>query len=225
MNRSTNPRRQKAYQVIFFDLDGTLTDPKEGITKSIQFALEKMNLFVPSTSELEWCIGPPLKDSFSKLTNSTCEIILNTALEYYRKQFTQSGIYKNHLYDGVVEMLSYLNQEGYRLFVATSKPEVFAIQIIQHFALSQYFEKIHGSELDGTRSDKSHLLKHILESNNIKEPVLMVGDRKYDVIAARQNNIDCLGVTYGYGSQNELTQAGAYHLCRSPEEVYRWICS
>ena len=224
MNLSTK-QRKKDYQAVFFDLDGTLIDPKEGITKSIQFALEKLGLPVPGADELEWCIGPPLKEAFAKLANSSSEALLNAALGYYRKRYTEMGMYEHLVYPGVEWMLSHLHQGGHRLFVATSKPEVFAVKILEYFGLAHYFEKIYGSELDGTRSDKSDLLKYILENSSIKGPSLMIGDRKFDVIAALQNNIDPLGVTYGYGSCEELTEAGAYHLCQSPNEIYHWIHS
>lgn len=217
--------RKKQYQAILFDLDGTLTDPKEGITKSIQYALGKINVPAPNIDELEWCIGPSLKDSFSKLTNSSCESLLNLAVKYYRERYSAEGMYENKLYSGVEWMLSQLWRNGYRLFVATSKPELFAIQILEHFGLTQYFEKIHGAELDGTRSNKSDLIKYIITKNLITTPSLMVGDREFDINGALQNNIGSLGVTYGYGSAKELRDAGAHDLCGSPTEVYHWIHS
>ncbi len=219
---------KKPYQAIFFDLDGTLTDPKKGITKSIQFALEKMGLSLPPANKLECCIGEPLKETFSKLLDTSNEILLNAALSFYREYFTERGIFENFVYPDVQFMLENLIKEHFRLFIATSKPTLFAIEILKHFGLAHYFEKIYGSELDGTRSDKSQLLKYILENNNINTLVnhsLMVGDRKFDMIAALENELIPLGVTYGYGSRKELNEAGACHLCHSPNEVYKWIIS
>ncbi|MBA3602723.1 MAG: HAD hydrolase-like protein [Parachlamydiaceae bacterium] len=222
MNQHTNLTK-KPYQAIFFDLDGTLTDPKKGITGSIQFALEKMGLSAPPGDMLVWCIGEPLKEIFAKLLNTSCEALLIAALSFYREHFTNKGMYENFLYPDVPLMLENLIQENYRLFIATSKPEIFAVKILKHFGLAHYFEKIYGSELDGTRSDKSHLVKYIMENNSINNPSVMVGDRKFDVIAALDNELIPLGVTYGYGSIKELNDAGAFHLCHSPKEVYKWI--
>ena len=209
---------------IYFDLDGTLIDSKEGITKSIQFSLSKMELSSLTTDELEWCVGPPLRTVFAKLINNASESMLNTALMYYRERYSEIGIYEARLYTDIEWMLSNLRQQGFRLFVATSKPEVFAIKILKHLKVDQYFEKIYGSGLDGTHSDKTLLLNHILEPHS-KNTSVIVGDRKFDIIAALQNGIQPLGVTYGYGSREELEEAGAHDLCNSPNEVYHWINS
>ncbi len=213
----------KIYREILFDLDGTLIDPKEGITKCIQFALANMGVDAPSSDHLSWCIGPSLKESFRKLLPSPSEADLETALAHYRKRYAEQGMYEHFVYPDIEQMLSQLKKDGYRLFVATAKPEVFAVKILKAFHLSSYFEKIYGAELDGTRSDKAKLLEYIIENSSLKKPSLMIGDRRFDIEAALQNQIDPLGVTYGYGSQNELQQAGALHLCDSPMEIYSWI--
>lgn len=215
----------KKYQNIFFDLDGTLADPKEGITKCIQYALQKLGILAPSSDELEWCIGPPLMDVFACLGKNSSEIFLSEALKHFRERFTQRGMYENVLYPGINEMLLQLHQDGFKLFIATSKPQHFAIKILDHFKLSHLFENIYGCELDETRSDKSHLLKHILESGSISGKSIMIGDRKFDVIAAIENGMDHLGVTYGYGSIEELRNANVNHLCHSPADIYHWIHS
>ena len=168
-------------------------------------------------------MGRLLKESFDKVVDRASPILLDTVLGHYRERYKKVGMYEHRVYPGIQQMLSQLYEMRYRLFVATSKPEVFATQILHHFGLAGYFEKIYGAELDGTRSEKSDLIKYILETNSIKEPSLMVGDRKFDVIGALNNGIDALGVTYGYGSKEELTEAGAHHLCQSPDELYRWI--
>src|SRR3989344_4547318 len=154
MNPLPKPRK-KNYRIVFFDLDGTLIDPKEGITKSVQFALEKINAHVPTADQLEWCIGPPLKESFAKLVDRASPILLDTVLGHYRERYKKVGMYEHRVYPGIQQMLSQLYEMRYRLFVATSKPEVFATQILHHFGLAGYFEKIYGAELDGTRSEKS----------------------------------------------------------------------
>ncbi len=211
------------YREILFDLDGTLIDPKEGITKSIQFALEQMGIDIPSADDLEWCIGPSLKESFKKLIPSPSEADVNTAVAYYRKRYKEKGMYEHFVYPGIDKLLSQLQKDGYRLFIATAKPEIFAVDILNHFHLDSYFEKIYGAQLDGTHSDKGKLLQYIAEKSSLKSPSLMIGDRRFDMQAALQNKIDPLGVTYGYGSPDELKQAGALHLCDSPTEIYSWI--
>jgi phosphoglycolate phosphatase len=213
----------KIYREILFDLDGTLIDPKEGITKSIQFALENMGGNIPSAKDLEWCIGPSLKESFKTLLPSSSETDIAAAVAYYRKRYAEKGMYEHFVYPGIKLLLSQLQKDGYRLFIATAKPELFAVKILKHFELASYFEKIYGAELDGTRSDKTELLEYMIETSSLQKPSLMIGDRRFDMEAALQNQVDPLGVTYGYGSQDELRQAGALHLCNSPEEIYSWI--
>lgn len=222
MNQLIDPCK-KRYQAILFDLDGTLTDPGKGISRSIQFALKKMGRVVPSAQELASYIGEPLKDVFSTLLKSSCENLLKNAVEYYRERYAVAGVYENVLYNGVELMLQKLCQQNYRLFVATSKPEIFAVEILRYFGLSHYFEKIYGSALDGSLSYKDELLHYILQNSRIEKPSLMVGDRKFDMAAAIHHDLVALGVLYGYGSEEELYESGAYHLCRTPNEVYEWI--
>lgn len=213
----------KIYQEILFDLDGTLIDPKEGITKSIQFALKNMGSDIPSADDLEWCIGPSLKESFKTLIPSSSEADIAAAVAHYRQRYKEKGMYEHIVYPGIKQLLSQLKEDGYRLFIATAKPEFFAVKILEHFGLSSYFEKIYGAELDGTRSNKIQLLQYIIENSSLKGPSLMIGDRQFDMEAALQNQVDPLGVTYGYGSEDELKNAGALHLCDSPKEIYSWL--
>ncbi len=203
---------------ICFDLDGTLTDPKSGITRSIRYALERLGRAVPDEVELLWCIGPPLLGSFEKLLGDKTEA--RDALALYRERFGDIGLYENELYPGVREALDALKATGRRLFVATSKPTVYAARIIEHFNLSPYFETVYGSELDGTRTDKTELLNWILEEAKL-EPAQtsMVGDRRYDIIGARQNGMSAIGVLYGYGARSELVEAGAARLCARPGDL------
>ncbi|MBR1217914.1 HAD family hydrolase [Bradyrhizobium sp. U87765 SZCCT0131] len=203
---------------IFFDLDGTLTDPKPGITRSIQYALRKLDRPVPSEDDLTWCIGPPLRASFVTLLGG--EEFADRGVELYRERFADTGLYENAVYPGIEATLSALQATGLTLFVATSKPRVFAERIIDHFALRGYFTRVFGSELDGTRVDKGHLLAYALAETGVDPArAVMIGDRSHDVVGAAKNGLRAIGVTYGYGSASELTGAGAASLCASPEDV------
>ena len=203
---------------IFFDLDGTLTDPKPGITRSIRYALQKLDHPVmPTEDELTWCIGPPLRSSFVKLLG---EDSADRAVSLYRERFSDIGLYENRVYDGIGEILTTLGQSGHRLFVATSKAHVFADRIIDHFGLRPHFSRVFGAELDGTRADKSHLLAYALKET-ATEPAdaVMIGDRSHDMIGAGNNGIKGIGVLYGYGNRDELIGAGARHLCATPADI------
>jgi phosphoglycolate phosphatase len=203
---------------IFFDLDGTLTDPKSGITRSIQYALQKLDLPVPSQDELTWCIGPPLRDSFVTLLGGDSRADL--AVSLYRERFGEVGLYENAVYPDIEHILGALKQSHGRLFVATSKAKVFAERIIEHFGLGSYFEHVFGAELDGTRVHKSDLLAYALDKAGVEASrALMIGDRSHDIIGAKNNGMDALGVLYGYGSREELIEAGARHVCASPRAV------
>jgi len=203
---------------IFFDLDGTLTDPKPGITRSIQYALDKLGQqTIPTEDELTWCIGPPLRASFVKLLG---EASADLAVSLYRERFSDIGLYENAVYAGVEDVLTALRQSGHRLFVATSKAHVFADRIIDHFDLRRHFERVFGAELDGTRADKSDLLAYALKTTSVDPSrAVMIGDRSHDMIGARNNGIKGIGVLYGYGSAQELTAAGASHLCATPNAI------
>ncbi len=203
---------------ICFDLDGTLTDPKLGITRSIRYAMEKLDRVAPDEDALNWCIGPPLAGSFEKLLGDKFEA--QAALSIYRERFSKIGLYENVLYAGVRETLAALVADGRCLFVATSKPTVFAERIIDYFGLSQYFEAVCGSELDGTRSDKTELLAWLLKEKRLEPAVTtMVGDRRHDIIGARNNGMATIGVLYGYGTKSELIEAGAAQLCDNANDL------
>ena len=205
---------------LLFDLDGTLTDPYQGITRCISHALLALGRSAPPQVNLRWCIGPPLKDSFAKLLASDDDKLAEEALAIYRERFGSVGLYENEVYVGIPEALKTLQNMGHTLYVATSKPTVYAKQIIEHFALQQYFRAIYGSELDGTRSDKSNLISYILQSEAVaSSETLMVGDREYDMIGAKANGVCGVGVLWGYGTQEELETSGA-HVCIShPNEL------
>ena len=202
---------------IYFDLDGTLTDPKAGITRSIQYALEKLDHHtIPSEDELTWCIGPPLRASFERLLAGTAHSP-DRAVSLYRERFGDVGLYENSVYAGIGDILAALSKSGRRVFVATSKPHVYAQRIIDHFGLGDHFERVFGSELDGTRVDKSDLLDYALREAGVDPAhAIMIGDRSHDMVGAKNNGMRAIGVLYGYGTEEELLSAGALHLCATP---------
>lgn len=205
---------------VFFDLDGTLTDPRIGITKSLQYALEKLGEPVPDTDALLWCIGPPLKESFARLLNTEDESLAEKAISYYRERYGEIGKYENEVYESIPETLSKLKETECRLYVVTSKPLVYAKDILHHFRLSEYFDDIYGSELGGRFNDKGDLITHILACEPVESAhCLMVGDRRHDIIGAKKNGIKSIGVTYGYGTREELAEAGADYIVNEPAEV------
>ncbi|OPJ60499.1 HAD family hydrolase [Clostridium oryzae] len=214
------------YKYILFDLDGTLTDSKEGIINAVQHALKKYGIVEEDVQSLEKFIGPPLKDSFMEFCNFS-EEKAEEATKYYREYYKEKGLFENKVYEGVIELLDKLNILKFVLIVATSKPEIFAKRILKHFNLDKYFTDIVGSNMDNTRSKKGQVIKYVIEKHRISDlsSVLMIGDRKHDMIGAKQNNIDAMGITYGYGSYEELQKAGADYIEGSVEEVYTKIIS
>ena len=203
---------------IYFDLDGTLTNPKPGITRSIQYALEKLSLAVPSEDELTWCIGPPLHASLEKLTGSP--ELADRALLLYRERFADIGLFENEAYAGIIDTLTTIAAMNQRMFVATSKPVIYATRIVDHFSLKPYFERVFGSELDGTRVDKRDLLRYALDEAKVDPTsAIMIGDRSHDMVGARTNGMTAIGVLYGYGSEAELRDAGAHHICAAHPEL------
>jgi len=205
----TNERGWAVIKNILIDLDGTLTDPKVGITTSARYGLEKIGHPISDEVNIDWIIGPPLKASLAKILNVEADHVLaEQALMGYRERFAVKGLYENHVFEGVAETLAELKRRGYRLFVATAKPTVYAKQILEHFDLAQYFTDIYGSELNGERTNKAELIQYILEQQKLQaDQCLMVGDREHDIFGARQNGIDTIAVNYGYGSQEELALA------------------
>ncbi len=210
--------KNKAF--ILFDLDGTLTDPAIGITKSVNYALELFGIQTEDLKGLCKFIGPPLKDSFMKYYGFN-EARAAHAVEKYREYFSKTGIYENELIEGIDMLLAKLSQSGRRLIVATSKPKVYADIILEHFGLMKYFSLVCGSELDGTRVNKDEVITYALEMAGISDlsSAVMVGDREYDVIGARRAGIDCIGVLFGYGSRGELQEAGATLVVGTVEEL------
>ncbi len=205
---------------LLFDLDGTLTDPKPGIIQSIQHALRKLKRPVPSEEELLWCIGPPLRENLAALLSSSEPALLEQAVAFYRERFEAVGMFENQVYPGVTEMLARLKQMEYTLLVATSKPRVYAQKIVEHFGLAECLDSVYGSELDGQRTDKRELLGFILTREAISaDRALMIGDRRHDIVGAKHNGMWAGGVTYGYGTREELTMAGADYVFDTPDEI------
>ena len=203
---------------ILFDLDGTLTDPMMGITKSVRYALNYYGIEVNDLNDLLPFIGPPLRDSFKEYYGFD-EAKANEAVEKYREYYKTDGIFDNKVYQGMVECLQTLKDNGKKLYVATSKPEFFAKQIIEHFSLSKYFEYVGGSEFN-SREKKAEVIEYVLKTNQIdNDDVIMVGDRKHDIIGAHENKIPCVGVLYGYGTEDELKQYQADYLVSTVEEL------
>lgn len=204
---------------IFLDLDGTLLDPMEGITLSIQHALRELGMEdVPQQDELTWCIGPSLWSSFSVLLGEHAD--LDEAVGLYRERYTDEGMYEAEVYDGIGEMLMSLRETGLPLFIATSKPHSYANTIVDHFGIGGLIDGLFGSELDGTHSDKAELLAHALaETGADPHRSLMIGDRLFDIEGARANEIRSIGALWGYGGLEELRQADADALAGDPEEI------
>lgn len=217
-------RSNMSLQHILFDLDGTLTDPAEGIIKCYQYALERLHASCPPAEALAAYIGPPIRAAFAAALETDDEALIEQAVAFYRERFSTVGLFENRMYEGVPEMLTELQTSGYKLFVATSKPTIYAEQVLSHFALDGYFIKVHGNELNGRLDDKAELVSELLAAHRLRPgETMMVGDRWHDIAAARRNNISSLGVTYGYGSETELLEAGANHICHRPGEIVRLI--
>ncbi|QJA09760.1 HAD family hydrolase [Romboutsia sp. CE17] len=209
----------KDYKYILFDLDGTLTDPKEGITKSFQYALKHFGI-EEDLANLEKFIGPPLHDSFRDDYNFSEEEV-EEAVTKFREYFAQNGIFENKIFSGVKEVLEYLHSNNKRILLATSKPTIFAEKILKHFEIDKYFEYIGGSNLDGSRSEKNEVINHVLEVCKVSsmEDVIMIGDRKYDVIGAKKIGVDSIGVLYGYGDLEELQEVNPTYIIKNIEEL------
>ena len=211
------------YTTVLFDLDGTLTDPKVGIVNSVLYALEKIGIEELHVKELDSFIGPPIQQSFVERYNMS-EGEVERAVFYFREYLKQRGLLENNVYVGISNLLKQLKDTGNRLFIATSKPTIFARQVIEHFQLTNYFEDIIGSNLDGTRIKKEEIIAHILQTNEgfKKEEMVMIGDRKHDIIGANHNGIASIGVLYGYGSKKELTEVGVTHIANDVEGLYHF---
>ena len=213
-----------SYDYLLFDLDGTLTDPGEGITNSVAYALRKQGIEVTDRKELYCFIGPPLSESFSRFFGFSMEESLR-CVEYYREYYRDKGIFENLLYDGIPELLATLKSRGKKIILATSKPELFAKQILDHFGLTEYFDHICGASMDESRNKKAAVIEYALETAKLDDlaRAVMIGDREHDINGARLNGLDSIGVLFGYGDRPELEAAGATYIAESVEDIKKFI--
>ena len=203
---------------VLLDLDGTLTDPREGIVGSIRHALDALGRPAPDGDDLTWCIGPPLLGSFELLLGDPALAV--RALALYRERFSAVGLYENALYPGTLPMLEELRGRGARMILATAKPRLFAVRILDHFALTPFFAAIHGAELDGTRGEKTDLLPWIVAREGVDPTrAVMVGDRSHDMRGAQSARLRGIGALWGFGGRAELSEAGARALAETPQDV------
>lgn len=210
----------KRYALV--DLDGTITDPRPGIIGAYRHALTEMGIEAPPEEELLWVIGPPLRQSFPKL--GVAEPHVEAALGHYRAFYSAGAMFNAPVYAGMPEAFAALRAAGVTLIVATSKPHVMARPILAHFGLDGHFHAIHGAELDGRNDDKGDLLAHIMAEEGVDPAeAVMIGDRKFDILAARRHGIANIGVLWGYGGEAELTEAGADRLCASPHHLAEMV--
>ena len=210
----------KNYKYILFDLDGTIIDSSLGVTNSVMYSLKKLGEPVPQREKLLKFIGPPLFTSYTQYCGFS-EEKANLAIEYYREEYDEKELFNNRVFEGIEDMLSYLKSKGKSLIVATSKPEVFAKQILNKHDISKYFDFIVGATFDGERNHKHEVLNYILENCNIdnKQNCVLVGDTRFDAVGAKNVKIDCIGVSYGFGTKKELLENGVIAIADSPEDL------
>jgi phosphoglycolate phosphatase len=210
---------------IFFDLDGTLIDPRDGIVRSLQYVLDAMGAAIPEAASLERFIGPPLAGTFGHLLGTEDRERIQQAIAAYRVRFGTTGLFENRVYEGIRDALRTLHASGRSLRVVTSKPTVYSEVIVEHHGLRPYFRKVYGSELNGDRTDKGVLIRYVLETERLSpREVLMIGDRSHDVLGARANGVAWLAVRRGYGSEDELESARPDAIVRSTAELIALVC-
>ncbi len=210
----------RKYNHLLFDLDGTLTDPSEGITKCIAYALQYFGIETPDLAALQPWIGPPIKQSLMEIYHFD-EVKADLGVAKYRERFAEIGIYENKLFDGVPDLLALLKEQDYKLYLATSKPTIFAERILHHFEIASYFDFVGGSCLDDSRPTKAHVIGHVIDETRMvhTDNALMVGDRKYDILGGKAFAMDTLGVLYGFGTKPELQEAGATYIVDNLSEL------
>lgn len=208
-------------KAIFFDLDGTLTDSGEGIMNCATLALNHFGIPVPDRQALRVFVGPPLERTFVKFGIPADQV--TEAIRVFRSRYTTVGKFENFPYPGIQEMLAALQAQGHRLFVATSKPETMAVEVLTHFGLNGYFEKICGATMDGSRSEKADVIRYLLEQTGDMAGIVMVGDTAFDVIGAAEHSIPCIGVSWGYGLVEDMKNAGAIAIVDTPQQLLEFI--
>ena len=204
-------------KLVFFDLDGTLTDSGPGIMNSAAYAFERMGYPVPPSAILRTFVGPPLHESF--LRNGIPAEMAEKAVAVFRERYMPIGKYENTPYEGIRTFLESLKSLGYKLMIATSKPEEIAIEVLEHFDLAKYFDKICGGSMDLSRTSKEAVIAYLLEENGRDAEMVMVGDTKFDIIGAKKHGIPAIGVSWGYGDVGEMEQAGAAAIAKTPEDL------
>lgn len=211
------------YKYIFFDLDGTLVDPKLGITKSVQFALDKFGI-TEDVNSLKHFIGPPLNKAFHKYYGFTEEQAME-AVGYYREYYAPIGLYESTRYRGITELLTKLKHADKKLYVVTSKPTFLAVEVVRFHKMAEFFEDVHGCLPDLSNADKTTLIKETLEmiDEQNKNSVVMIGDREHDIIGAKNNGVDSIGILYGYGSREEMTNIAPTRMVQSIEELEKYL--
>lgn len=211
---------------VLFDLDGTLTDPGEGITNAVRYSLGKFGIEVKERSELYPFIGPPLIDSYMKYYGMPRQQA-EQAVAYYREYYSADGMFENKVYEGIPELLEQLKDAGKKLILATSKPDYFAERILERFELFSYFDFIGAASLDGTRNNKVQVIQHVITECGIGDvsECIMVGDRKYDIEGAHHFGMPCISVLYGYGGREEFASAGSEYVAQTPADIWKIISS
>lgn len=209
------------FNTVLFDLDGTLTDPAEGITNSVAYALERYGIKVEDKRSLYSFIGPPLNDSFMRYYGFTPEKAME-AIRVYREYFRDKGIFENEVYEDVPELLEKIKKSGKKVVLATSKPEEFALRILEHFDLIGYFDVVAGASMDEKRNKKGDVIRYAMEKGGFSaKGAVMIGDREHDIFGAKENGIPSIGVLYGYGDREELESAGADYIAEAVEDIFQ----
>ena len=208
------------YKYIFFDLDGTIVNSESGILNALRYSLNKFGISNPEYETIIKFIGPPLRDSYMNYYGFNKEQA-DQGVVYYREYYSKEGIFEANVYDGIEDLLKYLKEHNYKIVLATSKPDEFAKIILEHFGLLKYFDFVAGATMSETRTNKEEVLQYALDENNILDvsSVLMIGDRKFDILGAKKFDIDSVGVLYGFGNREEFENAGANYIVESPMEI------
>ena len=209
-------------KTILFDLDGTITDSGEGIINCALYALEHFQLPLPDREAMRVFVGPPLHETFIKFGVPKDEA--DAAVAKYRERYIPTGMFENKPYPGVEDLLIALKAQGHKLLIATSKPEWMAVDILKHFALDKYFDSICGATMDARRTSKDAVIGYLLEKNGTAENMIMVGDTEFDVLGSAKHNIPCIGVSWGYGSIEQMVSAGAIAIANSMQELLQYLC-
>lgn len=201
------------YSTVLFDLDGTLTDPYEGIVNGHKYTLEKFGIIENDEKRLRTFIGPPLEQVYREEYQFN-EEDTKRAVNFYRSYYAEKGVYENKLYEGITELLDLLQSKKIACMVATSKAEPFALQVLENFNLRHYFDDVSAAQMDGSRSDKADVIAYLIEKHGLdKSSLVMIGDRKFDIIGAQENGIDSIAAGYGHGEESELKNAGPTYFC------------